>query len=58
MLKSKGKISSNDKKILDALMENARQSLIEISEKTGMSRQTVQKTINRLEKKKTFRYAC
>lgn len=50
MLKSKGKISSNDKKILDALMENARQSLIEISEKTGMSRQTVQKTINRLEK--------
>jgi DNA-binding Lrp family transcriptional regulator len=31
-------------------MRNARQSLIEISEKTGLSRQTVQKTIRKLEK--------
>ena len=31
-------------------MENARQSSVEISKKTGLSRQTVNKTIDRLEK--------
>ena len=50
MAKSKYELSNNDKKILDVLIENARQSLIDISEKTGLSRQTVQKTINKLEK--------
>ncbi len=50
MPKSKQKLSRNDEKILDALMVNARQSLIEISEKTGVTRQTVQKTISKLEK--------
>ena len=50
MTKSKKEISSNDRKILDTLMENARQSLVEISEKTGLARQTVQKTIQGLER--------
>jgi len=50
MAKSKIEISTNDRKVLDALMVNARQSSIEISEKTGLSRQTVQKTISKLEK--------
>jgi DNA-binding Lrp family transcriptional regulator len=50
MTKSKKEIISNDRKILDALMGNARQSLIEIGEKTGLSRQTAQKTIRKLEK--------
>jgi DNA-binding Lrp family transcriptional regulator len=50
MTKSKKEISSNDRKILDALMVNARQSLVEISEKTGLARQTVQKTIQGLER--------
>jgi len=50
MPKSKMKLSRNDEKILNALMVNARQSLIEISEKTGVTRQTVQKTISKLEK--------
>jgi len=50
MPKSKKEITNNDRKILDTLTENARQSLIEISEKTGLSRQTVQKTILKLEK--------
>ena len=50
MPKSKKEITKNERKILDILMENARQSLIEISEKTGLSRQTVQKTLQKLEK--------
>jgi len=50
MAKSKQELSNNDRKILDVLIENARQSLIEISEKTGLSRQTVQKTISKLER--------
>jgi len=50
MTKSKKEISSNDRKILDTLMGNARQSLVEISEKTGLARQTVQKTIQGLER--------
>ena len=50
MPKSKRYLSKNDEKILDALMVNARHSLIEISEKTGVSRQTVQKTMSKLEK--------
>lgn len=45
-------LSNNDKKILDVLSENSRLSLITISQKTGLSRQTVQKTISRLEHKK------
>lgn len=45
----KKEISSNDKKILDRMMLDARQSSVEISEKVGVSRQTVQKTISRLE---------
>ncbi len=50
MAKSKQELSSNDRKILDVLIENARQTSIEISEKTGLSRQTVQKTISKLER--------
>jgi DNA-binding Lrp family transcriptional regulator len=50
MAKSKKEINSNDKKILDAMMRNARQPSIELSKKTKLSRQTVQKTIQRLEK--------
>jgi len=50
MPKSKKEITNNDRKILETLMGNARQSLIEISEKTGLSRQTVQKTLLKLEK--------
>ncbi|MCK4365511.1 MAG: Lrp/AsnC family transcriptional regulator [Thermoplasmatales archaeon] len=50
MAKSKKEISSNARKILDAIEGNAWQSSIEISEKTGLSRQTVQKTIRKLEK--------
>ena len=50
MPKSKTELSYNDEKIINELMENARQTSIEISKKTGLSRQTVQKTINRLEK--------
>jgi DNA-binding Lrp family transcriptional regulator len=50
MSKSKKEISSNDRKILDTLIGNARQSLVEISEKTGLARQTVQKTIQGLER--------
>jgi DNA-binding Lrp family transcriptional regulator len=50
MTKSKKEISSNDRKILDTLMVNARQSLVEISEQTGLARQTVQKTIQELER--------
>jgi DNA-binding Lrp family transcriptional regulator len=50
MAKSKKVISKNDKKILDALVENSRQSMLEISEKTGLSRQTVQKILQKLEK--------
>ena len=49
MTKSKKEISSNDRKILDALMRNARQPSIELSKKTRVSRQTVQKTIRKLE---------
>lgn len=50
MAKSKKEISSNARKILDAIEGNAWQSSIEISEKIGLSRQTVQKTIRKLEK--------
>ena len=50
MTKIKKGTNRNERKILDALAENARQSLIEISEKTGLSRQTVQKILLKLEK--------
>jgi DNA-binding Lrp family transcriptional regulator len=50
MPKSKKEITKNDRKILDELEKNARQSLIEISDKTGLSRQTIQKTLQKLEK--------
>ena len=50
MAKSKKEISSNERKILDAIAGNAWQSSIEISKKIGLSRQTVQKTIRKLEK--------
>ena len=50
MTKSKKEIKSNDRKILNAIEGNARQSSIEIGEKTGVSRQTVQKTIRKLER--------
>ena len=49
MVNRKKEISGNDEKILNVMMTDARQSSVEISEKVGMSRQTVQKTINRLE---------
>jgi DNA-binding Lrp family transcriptional regulator len=48
--KSKKEISSNDKKILNAIQGNALQSSTEISKKTNLSCRTVQKTISRLEK--------
>ena len=50
MTKSEKEISSSDRKLLDVLIVDARQSLVELSEKTGLSRQTVQKTIRKLEK--------
>ena len=40
------------KKVLEELQKNARMTLSELSKKTGLSRQTVAKTINELEKKK------
>lgn len=49
MSKSKKIIYGNDEKILNVLLKDARMSLVDISEKTGISRQTVQKTINKLE---------
>ena len=50
MAKSKKEISSNERKILDVIEGNAWQSSVEISKKIGLSRQTVQKTIRKLEK--------
>ena len=50
MKKNNKEISSNDRKILDAMKGNSRQPSIELSKKTGLSRQTVQKTIHSLEK--------
>jgi Lrp/AsnC family leucine-responsive transcriptional regulator len=49
MTKSEKETRINDRKILDVLVENARQPSIEISKKIGLSRQTVSKAINRLE---------
>ena len=43
------KFESNDRKVIYALLENARQTAVELSNKTGLSRQTVNKTITRLE---------
>lgn len=39
-------------KILEELHKNSRVSLSELAEKTGLSRQTVAKAINSMEKKK------
>jgi len=50
MTTSRKEINSNDRKILNAMVVNARQSSIELSKKTKLSRQTVQKTIRKLEK--------
>ena len=50
MTTSKKEINSNDRKILNAMVGNARQPSIELSKKTKLSRQTVQKTIRKLEK--------
>jgi DNA-binding Lrp family transcriptional regulator len=49
MTKRKKERSNNFEKILDALIGNARQPSIELSKKTKLSRQTVQKTIRKLE---------
>ena len=49
MVKSNKEISSNEEKIIDMMKGNARQTSIELSKKVGMSRQTLQKTIRRLE---------
>ena len=43
------KFELNDRKVIYALLENARQTAVELSKKTGLSRQTVNKTITRLE---------
>jgi DNA-binding Lrp family transcriptional regulator len=43
---------TNKAKILEELQKNARASTSELSKKTGLSRQTVAKTINDMEKKK------
>jgi len=43
---------TNKVKILEELQKNGRASLSEIAEKIGLSRQTVAKTINNMEKKK------
>jgi len=46
------KEDGNKVKIIEELLKNARASLSELSEKTGLSRQTVAKVIQDLEKKK------
>ena len=43
---------TNKVKILEVLQKNGRASVLEIAEKTGLSRQTVAKTISNMEKKK------
>src|SRR5512136_2797931 len=43
---------SNIMKVLEELLKNGRASLSELAEKTGLTRQTVTKTINSLEKNK------
>jgi DNA-binding Lrp family transcriptional regulator len=43
---------TNKVKVLKELQKNGRETLSELAEKTGLSRQTVAKTINDLEKKK------
>jgi len=48
------KINSKDRKIIDAMMEGARKSAIELSEKTGLTRQTVNKATRRLEEDHVF----
>jgi DNA-binding Lrp family transcriptional regulator len=54
MKKSNKEINGNDKKILDAIIGNARQTAVELSNKTGLSRQTINKIINQLEKNQTI----
>ena len=49
MTNNKIKLDDNDKKVIYALLENARQTAVELSSKTGLSRQTVNKIITRLE---------
>ena len=49
MINNKIELNDNDKKVIYALLENARQTAVELSNKTGLSRQTVNKTITRLE---------
>jgi DNA-binding Lrp family transcriptional regulator len=49
MTNNKIKLNDNDKKVIYALLENARQTAVELSNKTGLSRQTVNKTIQKLE---------
>ena len=42
--------SSNEKAVIKALLNNARKSSIEIAKEAGITRQTVSKIINKLEK--------
>jgi len=49
MTNNKIELNDNDKKVIYALLENARQTAVELGNKTGLSRQTVNKTIKRLE---------
>jgi DNA-binding Lrp family transcriptional regulator len=42
--------NSNEKAVIKALLNNARKSSIEIAKETGVTRQTVSKIINKLEK--------
>ena len=51
MTNNKIELNDNDRKVIHALLENARQTAVNLSNKTGLSRQTVNKTIKRLEEK-------
>ena len=48
---------SHEKAVINALLNNARKSSIEIAKETGVTRQTVSKIINKLEKEgRIWRY--
>jgi DNA-binding Lrp family transcriptional regulator len=49
MTDNKIELNDNDKKVIYALLENSRQTAVKLSNKTGLSRQTVNRTIQKLE---------
>ena len=56
MTNNKTELNDNDKKVIYALLENTRQTAVKLSNKTGLSRQTVNKTITRLEENHVINY--